>query len=88
MARAAALRQIAEGPRQDAPDPHDGQIVPLYHPRQQHWREHFAWRNDGVTVSGLTPSGRATIDVLRLNNDWLVQARRIWTLIGLQPPLE
>ena len=47
-----------KGPRQDARDPYDGQIVPLFHPRRQHWREHFAWSNDGVTVSGLTPSGR------------------------------
>jgi HNH endonuclease len=77
-----------KGPRQEAPDPHDGQIVPLFHPRQQQWHDHFAWRNDLVTVSGLTSSGRATIDLLRLNNDWIVQARRIWILIGLQPPLE
>jgi 5-methylcytosine-specific restriction endonuclease McrA len=76
------------GPRQDAPDPHDDQIVPLFHPRQQQWHEHFAWRNDLVTVSGLTPSRPPTIDLLHLNNDWIVQARRIWILSGLQPPLE
>jgi hypothetical protein len=31
---------------------------------------------------------RATIELLRLNNPWLVQARRIWILVGLQPSLE
>jgi hypothetical protein len=76
-----------KGSRQDAPDPSDGQIVPLFHPRQQQWSEHFAWENDDVTVRGLTPSGRATIDLLHLNSDWIVQARRIWMLVGLQPPL-
>jgi hypothetical protein len=25
---------------------------------------------------------------LRLNNDWIVQARRLWMLVGLHPPLE
>jgi len=32
--------------------------------------------------------GRATVEALRLNNDWLVSARRIWVRAGLHPPLE
>ncbi len=63
-------------------------ITPLFHPRQQRWGEHFAWAGDGVTIEGLTPTGRATIALLQLNSDWLIQARRIWMLVGLQPPLE
>jgi len=77
-----------KGPRQQAADPHDGQFVALFHPRQQRWGDHFAWGEEGETVVGLTASGRATIDALHLNNDWIVQARRLWSLIGLQPPLE
>jgi len=77
-----------KGSRHNALDADTGQIVPLFHPRQQHWAEHFAWEEDGVTVRGLTPAGRATLTLLRLNNAWLVQARRIWNLVGLQPPLE
>ena len=76
-----------KGPRTEAPDPHDGQIRPLFHPRQQQWREHFAWSENGGTILGLTPYGRATMEVLRLNNDWIVQARRIWMQVGLHPPL-
>ena len=68
-----------------APDPVDGQVAPLYHPRQQIWQEHFAWINDTMAIHGLTPTGRATVNLLRLNNDWIIQARRIWAQIGLQP---
>ena len=75
-------------PRRQAVDPRDGQLAPLFHPRRQRWGDHFAWAGDGVTIGGLTPTGRATIALLRLNSDWLVQARRIWILVGLQPPLE
>jgi hypothetical protein len=77
-----------KGPRQDAIDPMTGRVSPLFPPRRQYWAEHFSWDNDGVTVLGVTPSGRATVAVLRLNNPWLIQARRIWVLVGLQPPLE
>ena len=77
-----------KGPRQEALDAVTGRMVPLFHPRRQHWAEHFSWEDDGVMLRGVTPSGRATLAVLRLNNPWLVQARRIWILVGLQPPLE
>ena len=42
----------------------------------------------GDTMAGLTSCGRTTIEALRLNNDWIVQARRLWMLVGLHPPLE
>ena len=77
-----------KGPRTEAIDPIEGRQTPLFHPRRQQWHEHFAWHIDGNTLLGLTPCGRATIATLRLNNDWLVQARRIWMRVGLHPPLE
>ncbi len=77
-----------KGPRQEAPDPHDGQTAPLFHPRQQQWAEHFTWVDNDAMLAGLTPTGRVTIELLHLNSDWIVQARRIWVLVGLQPPLE
>src|SRR3954462_13777194 len=33
-------------------------IVPLFHPRLDHWEEHFRW--DGPQIIGLTPKGCAT----------------------------
>jgi hypothetical protein len=54
----------------------------------QRWSAHFVWRGNGDTMDGLTSCGRTTIEALRLNNDWIVQARRLWMLVGLHPPLE
>jgi hypothetical protein len=77
-----------KGARQEALDPYDGSTASLFHPRRQRWSEHFTWQPDEVTVSGRTPHGRTTIALLRLNSDFLLQARRIWVAVGLHPPLE
>ncbi len=77
-----------KGPRIQALDPLNGQNALLYHPRQQSWSDHFVWSAEGTILGGLTACGRATSEVLHLNNDWIIQARRIWIVIGLHPPLE
>ena len=77
-----------KGSRTEAADPRDGQLTPFFHPRQQRWPEHFAWSEQGDTMVGLAACGRTTIEALHLNNDWIVQARRLWMLTGLHPPLE
>lgn len=69
-------------------DPESGNVVPLFHPRQQRWREHFVWSADGTQIIGLTPSGRATIQALNLNHPLIVSARRRWTAAGWHPPKE
>jgi len=53
-------------------------IVPLFHPRKDHWLHHFALSvekgsHDAVDVNGLTPEGRTTVLVLGMND----QMRRI-----------
>jgi hypothetical protein len=63
-------------------------MVPLYHPRQQHWSEHFAWNHDCTLVVGMTPSGRATVDALRLNREGLINLRRVLVAMGEHPPPE
>ena len=77
-----------KGPRTEGVDPRDGQRTPLFHPRHQRWSEHFAWSEDGRLVLGLSACGYATIAVLRLNNEWIVQARGIWIVAGVHPPFE
>ena len=67
-------------------DPQSGVSVPLFHPRQQIWAEHFAWSGDGVHIIGLTASGRATVEVLQLNNTLAVTVRRNWVRAGWHPP--
>lgn len=67
-------------------DPLSGAIVPLYHPRQQHWADHFTWNEDFTFVIGLTPTGRATVHKLRLNREGVCNLRRALRVISEHPP--
>jgi len=67
-------------------DPVTGVVVPLFDPRTQIWREHFAWANGGTHIIGLTPAGRATVIALRLNNEYVVEARVLWVARQWHPP--
>ncbi|MEW5987092.1 MAG: HNH endonuclease [Chloroflexota bacterium] len=77
-----------KGTQVKATDFKTGRQVPLFHPRQQSWREHFRWSADGCEIVGLTPTGRATIVALNMNNFEIVEARRRWVAVGWHPPLE
>jgi len=70
----------------EALDPDSNISVALFNPRTQRWTEHFAWSSDGSQIIGLTASGRATVIALRLNNDEIVSARRLWVSVGWHPP--
>ncbi len=70
----------------DAVDPVSGETVPLYHPRQERWHDHFAWNEDTSLVMGLTPTGRATIAKLQLNREGVVNLRWALHKIGRHPP--
>jgi hypothetical protein len=67
-------------------DPLTQESVPLFHPRQQHWQDHFAWSLDGTKVEGTTAIGRATVVALRMNHALIVAARRRWCAVGWHPP--
>lgn len=67
-------------------DPLTEETVHLFHPRQQHWPEHFRWDETGTLVIGLTAIGRATIVALNINNPVIVDARRRWVSVGWHPP--
>ena len=75
-----------KGPVVEAEDPLTGEIAPLYHPRRQIWTEHFAWDSPGIYLVGLTPIGRVTILVLRMNNEIIQNARWRWVSAGWHPP--
>jgi hypothetical protein len=72
--------------RTHATDPASGAEVPLFDPRRQHGHEHFSWSTDNTERIGQTPTGRATIAVLRLNDALIVAARSLWTGMGVHPP--
>ena len=59
-------------------DPQTGRLVPLFHPRQDVWDDHFVLDLETFLIAGLTPTGRATIVRLGLNRRKQVRARAIW----------
>ena len=60
--------------------------VKLFNPRLQNWSGHFAWSAGGAEITGLTPTGRATVKALKLNNEIAVEVRRHWIFAGWHPP--
>lgn len=57
-------------------DPVTGRVAPLFNPRTQDWHQHFIWSVDCTSMIGITPTGRATIEKLKLNRPGLVNLRR------------
>ncbi|MBC8141693.1 MAG: HNH endonuclease [Armatimonadetes bacterium] len=72
-----------------APDPQSEELVLLFPSREQSWRDHFAWDNDGgLTIAGLSATGRATVSCLQLNRAEFVNLRRLLKADGKHPPLD
>jgi len=72
-----------KGPNIAGVDPETGDVVGLFHPRTNHWTEHFEWRS--AVLVGRTPKGRATIDVLRINMSHRVDLRESLMQEGVFP---
>jgi len=84
-----ALCNNYQGDRTTAADPETGETVPLFNPRTQNWFEHFRWSEDGLRISGLTVTGRATVRALHLSDDPdALLVRSYWVLAGWHPPKE
>lgn len=43
----------------------EGKTIELFHPRRHRWDEHFGFA--GPKIVGLTPTGQATVELLRMN---------------------
>jgi hypothetical protein len=67
-------------------DPVTGTSLPLFHPRNERWADHFVWSDDCSLILGLTPTGRATVEKLRLNRPGVVNLRKVLHLAGEHPP--
>jgi hypothetical protein len=70
-----------KGPNLSGIDPTTGQVVRLFHPRRDRWVEHFAWKQ--AKLVGLTPLGRATVNVLQINGSDAVLVREALMEEGL-----
>lgn len=73
-----------KGPNLSGLDPATRELTRLYNPRQDRWREHFAWQR--AVLIGLTAVGRTTIRVLAINDPLEVAAREMLIAEGRFPP--
>lgn len=60
--------------------------VALFNPRAQNWSEHFTWDVNFTEIIGLTPTGRATIEALKLNRRGVKNLRWALFAVGKHPP--
>jgi hypothetical protein len=65
-------------------DPATGEATKLYDPRRQPWDEHFQINSD-ASLTGISPEGRATVMVLRINEASRVKHRRMAMMLGEYP---
>jgi 5-methylcytosine-specific restriction endonuclease McrA len=72
--------------RTEAFDAKTGKMAPLYNPRRDVWKKHFKWSADYTRIIGLTATGRATIQALKLNRKNLNNLRKLLRLFGEHPP--
>ena len=70
----------------EAIDPVSGSLCPLYNPRLDRWEDHFCWSADYSQLLGITPTGRATIEKLRLNRPYVINLRVVLAAIKKHPP--
>ena len=52
------------------------EATPFFNPRTDNWNDHFATR--GAKIVGLTPTGRATAQLLNMNDSRRVDLREQW----------
>jgi hypothetical protein len=81
---ACAHCNAAKGSNVAGYDPETSVLTPLFNPRRDVWEEHFRWH--GAILVGQTTVGRATIDVLRINDSDCVEQRQALIEAGVFPP--
>ena len=83
LALACVSCSLRKAARQTTVDPQSGQEVALYNPRRDVWHEHFQW--DGVHLVGLTATGRATVEALKMNRVLILAIRGEEEAVGRHP---
>jgi len=67
-------------------DPVEKVVVSLFNPRVQRWSEHFTVVN--AFLVGTTPTGRATVALLRMNDPARLLERQRLITAGLYPRMD
>jgi hypothetical protein len=83
LALACRACNRSKSDRIKATDSETGQDARLFHPRQDHWEQHFKIEANTAMIVGITPVGRATVEQLKMNSDLQLAARRIWLQLRL-----
>lgn len=83
LALCCAACSLFKGPNPAGYDPITSLLTPLFNPRIHVWKEHLEWNN--ATLVGLSPIGRTTIVVLRINDALRVQHRQLLIELGVFP---
>jgi len=66
LALACHRCNLCKGTNLTGIDRFTGQVVRLFHPRHDRWEDHFVMR--GPHIEGITTIGRATVNVLAMND--------------------
>lgn len=85
LALACRSCNLFKSDRTTATDPETGIEVPLFHPREDRWVVHFRHDEESGEIRGRTPTGRATVDTLRMNDPAHLTARDFWVRLRLYP---
>jgi len=70
-----------KGPNIAGFDPQTGALTRLFNPCLDRWSENFKW--DGAAIVGISAVGRATVDVLAMNERFRLAAREALIEEGL-----
>jgi hypothetical protein len=73
---------LRKSDRTEVLDPQTGQLVPLFNPRNERWRDHFRWQ--GFRIVSLTRIGRAT--AAALDHPRRIRIRQAEESFDLFPP--
>jgi hypothetical protein len=74
LALACHRCNLRKGPNLTGIDPQTRRPAPLFHPRRHRWSEHFNF--EGVLIHGISATGRATVQVLAMNDARRLEVRR------------
>ena len=66
-------------------DTETGIKVSLFNPRLDIWKNHFRWNDDFTLIIALSPTGRVTIDLLKMNRSGLINIRKVLVAYGVLP---
>ena len=72
-----------KGPNIASINPNSGQLTPLFNPRTQIWADHFLL--EGAYIQPLTPIGRVTIQLFKLNHPERLRIRQALIEMGKYP---